>query len=173
MANHWSHIATTEECCHCVLEGETQQGALSESYLLSFHIYMRRGLKDRWSQYRFPHSIFRQTLSACNLLAQFFLFHSLFFPPLSPVFHLHSALSNFCSLTLCLSLSLSFRLGMYEYSPSHSVYQKRREKKALSDPLLPFPLIPEGDWFNRYLLVRLTVASNGTSPSGCLSFMLF
>lgn len=59
----------------------------------SFHIYTSRGLKDRWSPYRFPHSIFRQTLSASNLLAQLFLFP------------LHSAPSNFLCLSLCLYLS--------------------------------------------------------------------
>lgn len=145
MSKHRSHITTTVECCHCVLQVETQQGVLSESYLPlrlpSF--YMRRGLKDRWSQYRFLHSIFQQTLSASPLSApSFFLFRNLSFLISStctlPVFIFVPSLY----FSRCLSLSglaCATTLSQAPYSRIGG------EKGTFRSPLLPFPKIPEGD----------------------------
>lgn len=78
---------------------------------LPSHFHIRRGLKDRWSQYRFPHSIFRQALSASPRSAPaFLLFPQSFFshhssstctPPVSFLF------PHFISLSLSRCLYLS------------------------------------------------------------------
>lgn len=103
----------------------------------SSHFYMRRGLKDRWSEYRFPHSIFRQTLSTPSLSAPFFLFRNVYFS--SPVFRLHSAPSNFCSLTFCLYLSDLACTTALRWAPYIRVEEGEGTFKS---PLLPFLKIP-------------------------------
>lgn len=97
----------------------------------SSHCHTRRGPKDRWSQYRFPPSMFRPTLAASKLFALFF-FH----------FLNHSPLISHPPVTLCpchffvpsfyfsFSPSLSLRLWRVRLlSVRLTVYQ------ALSDPL--------------------------------------
>lgn len=75
----------------------------------SSHFHIRRGLKDRWSQYRFPHSIFPQTLSASSLSAAVLSFFFTIFLFSSLVLHLHSTrlvflVPHFISLSLTVSI---------------------------------------------------------------------
>lgn len=81
---------------------------------VSFHFYIRRGLKDQWSRYRFPRPIFQLTLSASPPSAPSFrsFFTICIFSSL--ILHLHSCHIIFAPSLLFLSLSLSFRLGMYD-----------------------------------------------------------
>lgn len=104
----------------------------------SSHFHIRRGLKDRWSQYRFPHSIFPQTLSASSLSAAVLSFFFTIFLFSSLVLHLHSTRlvffgpSLYFALAHCLYLSVSACTTTLCQAP----YQYRREgEKALSDPL--------------------------------------
>lgn len=92
---------------------------------VSSPFHFRRGLKDRWSQYRFPSTIFRQTL----LFSQ-----SLFCHLLSSTCTLPVSFQRVLSLSLNFSLSLSYRLGMYHYSPSDHIYQNRRGKRHFQIP---------------------------------------
>lgn len=66
------------------------------------HFHIRRGLKYRWFQYRSPHSIFRQTLSAPPLRAPLFFFSHLW--PSTSTLPVLFLFPNFISL---LSLYLS------------------------------------------------------------------
>lgn len=136
MSKRRSHIATTEKCYHCVT-------------------YQARLKKIDGLRYRFPHT------SAVNYsLAVCFLPHSFFS-------HL-----CFCSCILLLSFLFCYFICLFLLSLSHlcsyslpgSAYQKKRKERTFRSPLLPFPKIPWEDWFNRCLLVRLTVTSKVRLP---------
>lgn len=140
MSVHRSHIDTAVECCHCVLGGETQQGALSGSYQLCVFPLLYQKKLER--------SMVSALVSSLHLSAShpsapsfrsFFTICILSFLD----FHLHSCHLIFVPslISLCRSLSLSFRLGMYD-SPCITIVEGK--KGTFRSPLLPFPKIPEG-----------------------------
>ena len=134
-------IATTVECCHCALRAKARRGALSESICsASSRPRISKGLRDRWSPYRFPHSVFLQTTLSLASVGSFlfFLLRQSFFPHLSPstctlpVSFLSSPhFTSFLSLAVSIFQTWHVRI----LAARLRVSEKGGEIKALSDPL--------------------------------------
>lgn len=134
-------------------------------------LYIKTGLRDQWSfAIDFLTLSFRQSLWAFPLLSNLSLRKKS--PTARPrLLFLLTLFSHFCALTSAFPATSSADTAVYVYHRAEQTIRHFRKLPPLRSPLLPlFPLswIHERHWFNRCLLPKLTVTSEGTSPSGCL-----